>query len=243
MQTTDRMPHAVLDLPSRRLKALKIERLLSLSERRQPFRLLEIGTGSGGIAHYFANHQSIVCNVTAVDVVDERLLRDGYKFSIVEGTQLPFAEDSFDVVLSNHVIEHVGNSAAQYHHLCEISRVMNAEGVGYLAVPNRWMLIEPHYKLVFLSWLPRSMRSTYLRLVRRACFYDCEPLSLNELEQLLSKAGFEYRNYCTKALKETLSIEKYPSIISNAVGEIPNWIFDQFSFINPTLIYLLRLKP
>lgn len=46
-----RQPHAVLDRPSRRLKALKIERLLDLSVRPQPTGMLENGTDSGGIAH------------------------------------------------------------------------------------------------------------------------------------------------------------------------------------------------
>src|SRR3546814_2152088 len=49
--------HAVLDLPSRRFKGLKIERLLDLASRPQPIRMLEIGTGSGGIAHYFGRSE------------------------------------------------------------------------------------------------------------------------------------------------------------------------------------------
>lgn len=47
-----RQPHAVLDLPSPYQKALKIERLLDLAILSQPIQMLEIGTGSGGIAHY-----------------------------------------------------------------------------------------------------------------------------------------------------------------------------------------------
>jgi methylase of polypeptide subunit release factors len=53
-----RLPHAVLDLPSRRWKAMKIERLLGLDDSGAPVRMLEIGTGSGGIAAYFAQHPS-----------------------------------------------------------------------------------------------------------------------------------------------------------------------------------------
>ncbi|MGH8399236.1 MAG: class I SAM-dependent methyltransferase, partial [Gammaproteobacteria bacterium] len=148
-----RLPHAVLDLASRRLKGLKIERLLDLPSRPQPLRILEVGTGSGGIAHYFGTHPQLHCEVDAVDVHDNRLITEGYRYQQVTDTRLPFIDESFDVVLSNHVIEHVGGEQAQRAHLAELHRVLRPEGIGYLAVPNRWMLVEPHYKLAFLSWL------------------------------------------------------------------------------------------
>lgn len=136
-----RLPHAVLDLPSRRLKGLKIERLLELPDRPQPIRMLEVGTGSGGIAHYFGTHEQLRCDVDAVDVHDNRLVSEGYRYHQVDGTQLPFADQSFDVVLTNHVIKHVGDEQAQRAHLSELRRVLRPDGVGYLAVPNRWMLV------------------------------------------------------------------------------------------------------
>ncbi len=158
-----RQPHAVLDLPSRRFKGLKIERLLDLANRPQPIRMLEVGTGSGGIAHYFGTHPQLHCEVDAVDVHDNRLVSEGYRYHQVQDTQLPFADESFDVVLTNHVIEHVGDEQAQRAHLAELRRVLRPDGVGYLAVPNRWMLVEPHYRLAFLSWLPHAWRTPYLR--------------------------------------------------------------------------------
>jgi ubiquinone/menaquinone biosynthesis C-methylase UbiE len=240
LQVTDRMPHAILDLSSRKLKAIKIERLLNLSARPQEIRLLEIGTGSGGIAHYFATHKNIKYNVSAVDVVDQRLLRDKFDFILVKDTSLPFVNGDFDVVISNHVIEHVGNRDAQCHHLSEVRRVLKMNGVGYLAVPNRWMLVEPHYKLIFLSWLPRRLRSRYLRLACRGDFYDCEPLAKGELEELLTKNRFVYRNICARAFKETLAIEQSQGTLINALGKFPNWFLDCFSPIIPTLIYRIE---
>ncbi len=202
-----RQPHAVLDLTSRRHKGMKIERLLGLRPQPQPLRLLEIGTGSGGIAHYFATHPSIRCAVTAVDVVDQRLARDGYDFHLVSGTALPFVDGTFDVVISNHVIEHVGEHASQLSHLREIRRVMASGAVGYLAVPNRWMLVEPHFRLAFLSWLPPSLRTPYLRLMRRGSLYDCNPLTLSGLNAMLSEAGFYWRHIEVEALRFTLKHE------------------------------------
>ncbi len=237
MAKAERKPHAILDIKSRRLKALKIERLLNLEGREKALRLLEIGTGSGAIAHYFANHKILDCEVSAVDVVDQRLQKDNFKFKIVEDTLLPFEKDSFDVVLSNHVIEHVGGHGSQCQHLTEIRRVMDPKGVGYLAVPNRWMIVEPHYKLIFLSWLPRPLRTFYLQIARRGVYYDCEPLSMSALEQLFNTVGFEYRNLSTQALRETLIIEKHRGALIRMIDKMPDTLLERLSFINPTLIY------
>ena len=232
-----RQPHAVLDLPSRRLKGLKIERLLDLTHRPQPIRMLEIGTGSGGIAHYFGTHQELKCEVTGVDVVDNRLITEGYTYVLVQGVALPFAEATFDVVISNHVIEHVGDGAAQVHHLAEIRRVMKYGGVSYLAVPNRWMLTEPHYRLMFLSWWPRGWRSPYLRLMRRGEFYDCEPLEACQLESMLGGAGFGYRNLCIEAMRETFSIERPRAVATRVLGLLPDGLLRPLRGLIPTLIY------
>lgn len=234
-----RRPHAILDLPSRRLKALKIERLLSLERYRSPFSLLEIGTGSGGIAHYFATHETLDCQVTAVDVIDQRSVRQGYDFLTVDGTDLPFSAHRFDVVLSNHVIEHVGDAVAQNHHLREMRRVMKQDGLGYLAVPNRWQLVEPHYRLPFLSWLPRRIRSPYLRLCRHVKHYDCEPLTQFALETLLDDAGFSYRNLCVEAFRETLHIENSHGLLTAFAARLPDTVLGAMTGIIPTLIYEL----
>lgn len=236
----ERQPHAVLDLPSRRWKAVKIERLLDLSQRRQPMRLLEIGTGSGGIAHYFATHPNLRCDVVAVDVHDNRLVRDGYAYRHVQGVELPFADASFDVVLTNHVIEHVGDATTQHRHLAEVRRVMRTDGVGYLAVPNRWMLTEPHYRLKFLSWWPHAWRTPYLRLMRKGNFYDCEPLQMRQLERMLAAAGFGYRNLCIEAWRETFEIERPDGRGARLLRMMPDGVLRPLRRIIPTLIYRLE---
>lgn len=233
----ERQPHAVLDLPSRNLKAMKIERLLAIATRRQPLRLLEIGTGSGGIAHWFATQADMRCEVTAVDVCDNRLVRDGYTFRLVQGVELPFNDASFDVVITNHVIEHVGDAGAQHRHLAEVHRVMASDGIGYLAVPNRWMLTEPHYKLKFLSWWPHAWRTPYLRLMHKGEFYDVEPLQMRQLERMLADAGFRYRNLCVQAWRATLEIERPGSMSQRVLNATPDTLLKPLRRIIPTLIY------
>lgn len=226
-------------MPLRALKARKIEILLGLDHQQSRGNLLEVGTGSGGIAYYFANSGSRQWNVSAVDVVDSRQLKDGYQFQLIDGCLLPFADESFDVVISNHVIEHVGDAPNQLLHLCELKRVLKPGGRGYLAVPNRWMLVEPHYHLPFLSWLPRKWRSPYLRRLKGGSGYDCEPLSMRELENLLSSASLGHENVSLQALRVILSLEKPAIPMLRFIARCPDVLLSRLLPIMPTLIYRL----
>lgn len=237
-----RQAHAVLDISSRIVKAKKIEILLRLRLSDRPLRILEVGCGSGGIAHYFAMHEQLKCEVSAVDVYDNRLVWDSYKFQKVSGVELPFSNNSFDVVITNHVVEHVGDWDQQLLHIKEIQRVLTPTGQCYLAVPNRWMLTEPHYQLKFLSWLPKNWRSTYLKLWRKGNFYDCEPFCLSELETLLKQADVRFENLSVQATKVTLELEKPNSFINIFFRKIPNNVLSVFKPIIPTLIYRIQPK-
>lgn len=236
--------HAVLNLQSRESKAKKIEHLLKLTPQQRPLRLLEVGTGSGGIAHYFGSHPTLKCNVDSVDIGDTRQIREGYRFHQVEDVTIPFPDANFDVVLSNHVVEHVGDRNAQLLHLKELRRVLKVGGIGYLAVPNRWQWIEPHYQLAGLSWLPESLRSPYLRWRQRGNYYDCRPLTRHGTERLLAQAGFEAQQQHGQALRLTYELERPNALIYKAFFKhLPNSAFAIFKHIIPTLIYVLRPIP
>lgn len=240
MTTNIRQPHAALDADSRALKARKIEIMLELDKGESHLCLLEVGCGSGGISHYFGTHPSKRFDVHAVDVKDSRVVFDGYIFQTVADTNLPFPSAQFDAVISNHVIEHVGDEAAQLHHLQELRRVLKPGGIGYLAVPNRWMLVEPHYKLAFLSWLPRNWRNSYLHRMRGVPFYDCKPLEMAELERILAQSDFEFQNISVLGIRAIFAIEGKKSLLQRAVSALPNSVLQCLNPVNPTLIYKLN---
>jgi len=202
----------------------------------------EIGCGSGGIAHYFGTHPDLRCRVSAVDVVDSRKITEGFDFRLVRDTALPFADAYFDVVVTNHVIEHVGDADAQHRHLMEVRRVMKPDGIAYLAVPNRWQLVEPHYRLAFLSWLPHGWRTPYLKWMGRGEYYDCEPLTMTALEALLRRSGFAFENMCVPAMRLMLEIERPGSMLAKVLRAIPDGISQSLRYAIPTLIYKLVLR-
>jgi ubiquinone/menaquinone biosynthesis C-methylase UbiE len=124
-----RRSHAFADETHRRRKAEKIRRLIANDRPLAGCEVLEVGAGSGVISNYMAAYVPPTGSVTAVDVVDERVIRDGYRFVQVMDARLPFQDDSFDVVISNHVIEHVGDRQQQRLHLSEIYRVLRPDGL------------------------------------------------------------------------------------------------------------------
>lgn len=70
-----------------------------------------------------------------------------------DGRRLPFADQSFDLVFSNSVIEHVGDAASQRQFAQEVARVGRAY---WVQTPNRWFPVEQHLLTPLVHWLPRS---------------------------------------------------------------------------------------
>lgn len=146
---------------------------------RPGMRLLEIGSGIGGPARYFARHHG--CRVTGIDLTEEfvavarmltaRLGMDG-QVSFEQGSALgmPFAAASFDVA----TLLHVGmNIAAKDRLFREVRRVLRPGGSfgiydqmreadGELAFPVPWASV-PQTSFV-------EPAATYKRLLTEAGF-------------------------------------------------------------------------
>ncbi|MGZ8193676.1 MAG: class I SAM-dependent methyltransferase [Methylobacter sp.] len=240
MNSTDHISsHAALDKNSRFQKAKKIAALLSEMIDIKNKVMLDIGTGSGYIAHYLANEVGPRGKVYSIDVEDKRQIHNGYEFKQVKGTLLPFENESIDIIISNHVIEHVGDKALQLEHLKEIYRVLKPLGCVYLAVPNKWTLIEPHFKLFFLSWLPHCLAHRYVKLMNKGNIYDCYPPSHIQITQLFKNANFMWHQYTFKALKIIPSLENI-HVLFSIVLKLPISILKLFYPLIPSMIFLLR---
>jgi SAM-dependent methyltransferase len=94
--------------------------------------------------------------VTALGLHDGTGFRRHYPdVSYVQGDAcaLPFPDESFDVVFSNAVIEHVGDRARQRLFVEEALRVGRRV---FLTTPNRWFPVEVHTRLPLVHWLPED---------------------------------------------------------------------------------------
>jgi SAM-dependent methyltransferase len=234
-----RRAHAVLDAESRLRKSRKIEVIVRDHVELEGARVLDVGTGSGFIASLFHDAVGPRGEVWGVDTIDQRQILEGFRFKRVMSAHLPFDDESFDVVISNHVVEHVVEREDQLLHVKEIRRVLKADGVAYVATPNRWALIEPHFQLPLLSWLPPPLRTAYLRAARRGTLYDCSPLSHSELTDLFRMAGVRFTDATVAAMRAMARVEETRPV-TRWLLSAPDWLLRLGHPVVPTMVFLLR---
>jgi ubiquinone/menaquinone biosynthesis C-methylase UbiE len=227
--------YASFNFASRLNKAKKIEAVLRDFKKLENLKMLDIGCGSGVVSSFLGK---ISKYVWAVDVKDERIIKKGFKFKKVKDEKLPFKDDSFDIIISNFVIEHLNDKNM---HIKEIKRVLKKEGICYLSAPNKWAVFEPHYSLPFLSYLPKMLADYYVKLATNwTGEYDIKPLSFSEYYTLFRKNNFNIINYTLKFAKHP---EKYcikHSFMLNIVKNIPYAILSKMNFIIPTYAFVLK---
>jgi len=227
--------YAQLEGSSRHKKASKIASILGCFVNFSKCDVLDIGVGSGHIASDLARKSK---SLVGVDLYDERVIKSGYLFKKVDDEYLPFNNSKFDVVISNHVIEHISN---QTLHVNEISRVLKNGGILYLATPNKYWLFDPHSKLPLISWFSRRVSSIYLKLFENKK-WDIYPLSYRKIKRLF-KNHFEIYNMTYEIIKNP---KKYHLDVFLKIQPLfslfPSFLLKLLFSLVPTYVLIMRKK-
>jgi len=230
------------DRTGRNRRARRVLRLLEAfgPPRLKSARLLDLGCRQGAMSAVFATN---VGDVTAMDV-DQQATADGatryahlanLRFVVADGTCLPFQNESFDVVVCNHVYEHVSDADKL---MAEIHRVLRAGGVCYFAGGHTLQLIEPHHRLPLLACLPRSAADMLVRATGKGPAYTerfLAPWRIRSLFVRFSQAiwltGDVIREPACYELLRTRS-----PFIEALLRRAPAWT----AWLAPTYLWLLR---
>lgn len=154
------------DAERRRRKADKIVRILQhfLGDRGLEGKLaVDVGCSTGFTAEALSRAGCRTIGLD-VDLPGIRHARQSFGeqagFLCADGSALPLDTGSVDIVVFNHIYEHVVDPDRV---LEEIRRVLKEDGVAFFGFGNRLQVMEPHYRLPLLSWLPQSWAHRYVR--------------------------------------------------------------------------------
>lgn len=100
--------------------------------------------------------------ITIVNL-DVRCLRGHTASAVADALAAPFADQGFDIVFSNSLIEHLATEQRQRAFAAEVRR-LSRNGY-FVQTPNKWFLIEPHYLGLFVQFVPKGIRPAVIRWV------------------------------------------------------------------------------
>ncbi len=162
---------SVLSLRSRRRK---LRLFMELMRPDDETTVVDVGVADGGFGelpghafthNFFEATYPWPHRITAVGVTELGRFRAAFpsiRTVTADGLQLPFSNGEFDIALSNAVVEHVGNRAAQAAFVNELCRVARRV---FVTTPNRWFPVDAHTLLPLAHWLPGRRISSGTRLL------------------------------------------------------------------------------
>lgn len=186
-------------------------------------RVLDLGAGMGGFAVAMARAGECVTamdyNPAYCEIARTRARRYDLNLAALVGAgeALPFGDAAFHVVTCWDVLEHVANPERL---LGEIARVLDADGVAFMTVINRYALVDPHYHLRFVNYMPRPLGEWYIARRQRtkdSALRDKQALSdmhyytYGAFRQLAARFGFRVADLSRAASR----FNRYPPPVGN----------------------------
>ncbi len=238
------LPQVVYDKWGRERKAKTITAILAdyFQQGLDDLTVLDLGSSAGIVANFLADHFHHVLGVDidagAVQSARNHFTRNNLIFAIASGMELPVMDEVFDVVVCNHVYEHVGDANKL---MDEIYRVLRPGGVCYFAAGNRLAVNEPHYQLPFLSLLPKPLAHWYFRLSGKGRLYSENFLTHGALRKLVRRFGLV--DYTRKLIKDPKAFHMdYMLDPQSFKAKMANWLVEHAYWLCPGYIWLLKKR-
>lgn len=121
----------------------------------RPLRVLDVG----GVEAYWKDKRQLISRpieITSINLDAKPFVKPGFISLRANACHMPeFPDNSFDVIHSNSVIEHVGQWSNMMSMAKEIRRIAPNY---FVQTPYFWFPVEPHARTPFLHWLPESLK-------------------------------------------------------------------------------------
>ena len=115
------------------------------------------------------------------ETLDYRASFPGVRPVVFDGCALPFADQSFDIVYSNAVLEHLPDRNSVARFAGEIQRVGRS---WFVSTPNRRYPVDPHYHLPFVQFLPQENQKRLVAQLGKVPYDHLNLLSSADLREL-----------------------------------------------------------
>lgn len=234
-------------LLNRQYKQAKVDKMHSILKDVGAFEkssgiALDIGCSAGfftnGLSKYFDQVIGIDIDLKALEIAEHDNQKNNIQFMIADSLNLPFPDNSMDLVLCNHVYEHVPDAEILFS---EIERVLSPEGVCYLGAASRLTFIEPHYHLPFLSWLPKPIAHQYMKITGKGDEYYENLRTYFGVRKLIEK--FRVTDYTLEIVDNPDKYHARDMIPKGGmVDKIPMFLWKLFYVLLPSYIFILRKK-
>ena len=235
---------SMYDVEGRRRKARTAIRVLEsvLGDRVAASRLLNVGSSSGIMDAEFAKEFREVIGIdideAAIGHARATFHLPNLRFELGDGLNIPHPDASFDVLICSQVYEHVPDQPRLMH---ELERVLKPGGVCYFAATNRYILVEPHFRLPFLSWLAPALSDLYLRLSGRGRNYYERMRSYGDLRKLVAR--FEVIDYTAVIIGDPARYEfNYLVPTGSLTQSISHFVASRLPWLCPGYIWILRKR-
>jgi len=197
--------------------------------------VVDLGCSTGFIADEFrrAGATTIGVDIDVAGLADAKArFDDRLGFVCADGEMLPIPTGSIDVVVFNHIYEHVVDPDAV---MSEIVRVLAPDGSAYLGLGNKWGVIEPHYLLPFLSWLPPRLADRYVSSLGRGSAYHERFRGERGLRRMTS--ALTVWDYTETVLAEPESFSA-ADVVPGPLAKLPSAAWRVARPLMPTFIWL-----
>ncbi|MBS9523464.1 class I SAM-dependent methyltransferase [Litoribacter alkaliphilus] len=138
----------------------------------QKIRVLDVG----GTQAYWEGKSILKkrnLEITVLNLIEFPVNLPNFRALAGDATHMPeFGDNSFDLVFSNSVIEHLYSWENQVKMAKEISRVGKSY---FVQTPNRNFVIEPHYALPLFQFVPKGLAFNILTKTKLSRFNRWEP--------------------------------------------------------------------